>query len=53
MEVTITVDGCGSFDASITKLACSFLHHIAARIEILPYTNMVKWIIDDVDIPDR
>lgn len=40
-------------DASINELACSFLHRIAMRLKIIPYTNMVKWIIDDADISDR
>lgn len=53
METTIIVDGRGSSDASQTELTCSFLHHIAARPKILPYTVMVKWIIDDADISNR
>ena len=36
MEVTATADSCGSSEASITELACSFLHRIAARPKILP-----------------
>jgi len=35
------------------KTACSFFHCIAARPKIIPYTNMVKWVIDEVDILDR
>ncbi len=42
MEVTVTVDERGSSEASLTELACLFLHRIAARSKILPYTNMVK-----------
>ena len=53
MEVLVAADGRGSSDASLTKLACSFIHCIAARPKILPYTNMVKWIIDDLDIFDK
>lgn len=53
IEVTVTTDGRGSFDASLTELACSFLHHIATRPKIHSYTNMVKWIIDDIDISGR
>lgn len=53
MKVTVTVDGHGSFEASLTELACSFLHCIATRPKILPYTDMVKWIIDHADISDR
>lgn len=43
----------GSSKASIIDLACSFLHHIAARSKILPYTDMVKWVLDSVDITNK
>ena len=42
MEVTTTAGSHGSSKASITELDCSFLHRIAARPKILPYTDMVK-----------
>ena len=53
MEVTVMADARGSSEASLTELACSFLHRIAARPKILPYIDMVKWVIDDADITDR
>ena len=53
MKVTATVGSHSSSEASITELACSFLHRIAARPKILPYTDMVKWILDNVDIRNR
>lgn len=53
MEVTVTMDGHGSSEESLTELACSFLHRIAARLKILPYTDMVKWMIDHAYISDR
>lgn len=53
MEVTATAGSHGSSEASITNLACSFLHRIAARPKILPYTDMVKWILDNADITNR
>jgi len=42
MEVTVMVDGCGSSEASLIELACSFLNRIAARLKILTYRDMVK-----------
>lgn len=42
MEVTTTAGSHRFSEASITDLACSFLHRIAARPKILPYTDMVK-----------
>ena len=45
MEVKATTGSHGPSEASITELACSFLHWIAARPKILPYTNMIKWAV--------
>lgn len=42
-----------SSDTSFFKTTCSFLHRIAARLKIIPYTDMVKWIIDMVDVLDK
>lgn len=53
MEVKVMTDARGSSEASLTELACSFLHRIVSRPKILPYTDMVKWVINDVDITDR
>jgi len=53
MAVTITVDGRGSSEASLIELACSFLHRVAARPNILPYIDMEKWIIDHDNISDK
>jgi len=53
MEVTATADSRRSFEASITELACFFLHRIAARPKILPYIGMVKWVLDSAEITDR
>ena len=53
MVFTVMTDGCGSSEASLTELECSFLHRIAARPKILPYMDMVKWIIDHDDISNK
>jgi len=53
MEATATASSQGSSEASITELACSFLHRIAARPKIIPYTNMVKWVLDNANIKNR
>ena len=52
-EVTTTAGSHGSSEAFITEIACSFLHRIAARPKIIPYTDMVKWVLDSVDITNR
>ena len=34
-------------------VACSFIHKVATRPKILPYTYMVKWVIYHLNIEDR
>lgn len=34
-------------------VANSFLHIIVARPKILPYIDMIRWVIDNLDITDR
>ena len=53
MEVTATAGSQESSEASIADLACSFLHWIAVRPKILPYTDMVKWILDNTNMINR
>ena len=53
MEVEATTSSHISSEVSFTELACSFLHRIAARPKILPYMDMVKWVLDNVDITYR
>ena len=53
LETKVRTDGNVSSDASIFETACSFLHRIVARPKIIPYIDMVKWIIDQADILDR
>lgn len=53
METNITVDGWDSLDAYMLEMACSVLHHIVAQPKIIPYTDMVKWVINEANILDR
>ena len=48
-----TTNAHASSDASYLETSCSFLHCIATRLKIIPYTDMVKWIIDQVDVSDK
>lgn len=52
-ETKVTVDSCDSSNASMFETTCSFLHHLDVRPKIIPYTYMVKWVTDEVDILDR
>ena len=40
-------------DPTYFDVACSFIHKVAARPNILPYIDMVKWVIDHFNIEDR
>ena len=40
-------------DCTLKDLADSFLHRIAAREKILPYTDVVQWAIEEIPILDR
>lgn len=53
MKVTVVAGSQSSSEASLEELAYSFLHRIAARPKILPYTDMVKWILDSREIKNR
>ena len=40
-------------DVTSFDVACSFVHKVAARTKVLPYTDMVKWEINHLNIKDR
>ena len=40
-------------DGTLKDLADSFLHRIAAQEQIIPYTDVVKWAIEEIPITDR
>ena len=40
-------------DGTLKDLADSFLHRIAAREQILPYTDVVRWEIEEIPIKNR
>lgn len=48
-----TVGAQESSDSSYFEVTCSFLHQIATRTKILPYKDMVNWVIDGVGVLDR
>ena len=47
------VDASDSSEPTIEEVSNSFLQRIATRPKILPYIDIVKWIIDNLDIEDR
>ena len=51
--VEATVDTTQKSEGTLKDLADSFLHRIAAREQILPYTDVVRWAIEELPITDR
>jgi len=51
--VQATADSTRKSDATLKDLADSFLHRIAAREQILPYTDVVRWEIEEIPITNR
>lgn len=50
---TAAADPLKKSDATLKELANSFLHRIAARKQVLPYTDVVRWAIEEIPIIDR
>lgn len=53
MKVTTVLDSHGYFKASLEELACSLLNRIASSPKIVPYTDMIKWILDNREMKNR
>ena len=51
--VQASADSTRKSDGTLKDLADSFLHQIAAREQILPYTDVVRWEIEEIPITDR
>lgn len=53
IEIEETVDSTNKFEGTLKDLADSFLHRIPSTKQILPYTDIVKWAIEEIPIMDR
>lgn len=54
MKQTTTADESPqSNTAAWNDMVNSFLHRIVARPKVLPYTDIVRWVVDQLDITDR
>ena len=40
-------------ESDIKDLANYFLHRIAAYTKVLPYNDLVRWVIESINITDR
>jgi len=48
-----TSDSSDKLENTLKDLACSFLHRIAAHPRILPYNDLVRWVIKSINITNR
>ena len=48
-----TVDSTDKSEATLKELACSFLHRIATRAKVLPYTDVVRWVVEKIPVTNR
>lgn len=53
VSVQATADSTRKLEASLKDLADSYLHRIAAREKILPYTNVVRWAVEKIRVMNR
>jgi hypothetical protein len=42
-----------SFASKLSRVAKLELHKVAARPKLMPYTDMISWALEHVDIPTR
>ena len=53
-EIVLDEDDSESdLETSLQALVNSFLHRIAARANIFPYYDVIRWVIDNVAIQNR
>ena len=50
IQIKATTDATTSSEAYFLEVTSSFPHKISTRVNILPYTDMVKWIIYNINI---
>lgn len=48
-----TADSTNKSEGTLKELACSYLLKIVVRAKILPYTDMVKWVVEKILVSDR
>jgi len=53
LEVEATIDGTSKLENTLKKLACAYLHIIVARAKILPYNDVVRWVIESITTIDK
>ena len=51
--VKATTDSIKPSGVQFKDASCSFLHRIGAREKILPYNDMIRWVVENLTIEDR
>jgi len=52
-DIWPTADSTKPSGVQFRDVACSFLHRIAARDRLLPYTVMIRWVVENTKVEDR
>lgn len=55
-KITITrttINSTRPLGLQFKDVSCSFLHRIGARAKILPYMDMILWVVENLTIEDR
>lgn len=47
-----TADSTNKSKGTLKEFTCSYLHRIAVRAKILPYTSVVRWVVEKVPVSD-
>lgn len=48
-----TTDSTNKSKSTLKELVYSYLHGIASRTKVLPYNDLVRWVIENVNIIDK
>ena len=51
-EGRATTDSNKKLESTVKELASSYLHKIAARANVFPYNDLVRWVIESINITD-
>jgi len=53
IEEEATLDGTNKTESMLNDLASSIFHKITAQAKVLPYNDLVRWVIKSTNIMDR
>ena len=53
LSESATSDSTNKSEGTLKELACSYLHRIATRAKIMPYTDVVRWVVEKIPVSDR